>query len=201
MYSLEEIRENYKRFPNAKIEKIAKNESKGLRREVLKVLKDEIIRRELNLNLISWVDTETKSFKGLERQNLIEKIQNQNCPKCSEKSKLYGFETHTVKAFLIGTSTSRDEQILCETCGKLHKIKTIAITFCSGWWSGKGFLLTPFTIIKDSLNFLFIDKISDRILNSFVDDLTGSFRRYGINDSVLTRLIKWKNKSDDNPSY
>ena len=74
MFSVEDIRENYKRFPDAKIENIARNESKGLRKEVLSVLKDEIIRRQLNLSLISWIDAETKSFEGLERKNLIQKI-------------------------------------------------------------------------------------------------------------------------------
>jgi hypothetical protein len=200
MFSVEDIRENYKRFPDAKIENIARNESKGLRKEVLSVLKDEIIRRQLNLSLISWIDAETKSFEGLERKNLIQKIQYQHCPKCLEKTKLFGFETHTVKSFLIGTSSSRDEQILCASCGKTAKLNAIVITFFAGWWSGKGFLLTPFTILKDALNFLFIDKISDRILNTFVDDRTGSFRRYGTDDSVLTRLIQWKNNSDDNSS-
>ncbi|WP_179318543.1 hypothetical protein [Winogradskyella helgolandensis] len=201
MYSIEEVRENYKRFTDAKIENIARNESKGLRKEILNVLKDEITRRHLNPSLINWVDAETKSFNGLERQNLIRKIQNQQCPKCSEKSKLYGFETHTVKSFLIVTSTSRNEQILCKNCGKEAKFNAIIITLLAGWWSIKGFLLTPFTIIKDLSNFLFIDKISDRILNLFADDLTGSFRRYGTDDSVISRLIKWKNNSDDNTSY
>ncbi|MBF8151239.1 hypothetical protein ITJ86_15120 [Winogradskyella sp. F6397] len=198
MYSVEEVRENYKRFPDAKIEKIARNESKGLRKEILTVLKDEIIRRQLNRSLISWVDSETQSFTGLERQSLIRKIQNQRCVKCSEKRKLYGFETHTVKSFLIGMSTSRNEQILCKPCGKQEKLNAIVMTFFAGWWSAKGFLLTPFTIFKDVINFLFIEKISDRILNGFVDDVTGSFRRYGTDDNVIYRLIKWKNKSDDN---
>tara|TARA_R110002049_G_scaffold154542_1_gene319111 strand:+ start:1067 stop:1675 length:609 start_codon:yes stop_codon:yes gene_type:complete len=201
MYSIEEIRDNYKHFPDAKIENIARNESKGLRREVLNVLKDEITRRQLNLSLISWVDTETKSFEGLERKNLIQKIQYQQCPKCLEKNKLSGFETNTVKSFLIGVSTSRDEQILCESCGKTAKLNAIFITFLAGWWSAKGFLITPFTIVKDLLNFLFIDKISDRILNTFVNDLTGSFRRHGTDDRVIFRFLKWKNNSDDNSSY
>jgi hypothetical protein len=201
VYSIEDIRENYKRFPDAKIENIARNESKGLKREVLNVLKDEITRRQLNLSLISWVDAETKTFDGMERQNLMRCIQNQPCPKCANKNKLYGFETHTVKAFLIGTSFSRDEQILCKSCGQIFKFNSIITTFFAGWWSTKGFLSTPFTIIKDLLNFLFIDKISDRILNNFIDDLTGSFRRYGTDNKVVTRLIKWKNNSDDNSAY
>lgn len=33
MYCIKEIRENYKHYPDAKIENIARNESKGLRRD------------------------------------------------------------------------------------------------------------------------------------------------------------------------
>jgi hypothetical protein len=201
MYSVEEIQENYKGFSDSKIENIARNESKGLRKEVLQILKDEIVTRNLNVRLVNWVDTESKSFEALERQNVISKIQNQNCPKCSKNSKLYGFETNTVKAALFFTSINRNEVILCITCGKQEKLKAILITLFAGWWSGKGFLTTPFTIIKDSLNFLFINKISNRVLNKFVDKVTGSLRRYGSEHIVITRLIKWKNNSDDNFSY
>ncbi|WP_282041860.1 hypothetical protein [Winogradskyella flava] len=195
MYSLDEIKENYRGFSDSKVENIAKNESKGLRKEVLSILKDEIKRRNLNISLISWVDTETKSFDGDERRVLLKKIQEQHCPKCSGKNILYGFETNTVKSFLIGTSFIKDEVILCRSCGKQAKLNAILITFFAGWWSGKGFLSTPFIILKDTVNFLFINKISHRILNSSVDRTTGSFRRYGTTDSVIIRLINWKNNS------
>jgi hypothetical protein len=193
MYSIEEIKENYQGFSDSKIENIARNESKGLRKEVLQILKDEIVKRNLNQNLISWVDTEANLFEGIERKNLIDKIQKLNCPKCGLKSKLFGFETNTVKAALIFTSFKRNEVILCKSCGKQEKLNALLITFFAGWWSGKGFLMTPFTIIKDLSNFLFIDKISNRILNSFIDKTTGTYRRYGTEDIVLTRLINWKN--------
>ena len=42
MYSVKEIRENYKGFSDSEIENIARNESKGLRKEVLGILKQEI---------------------------------------------------------------------------------------------------------------------------------------------------------------
>ena len=97
MYNIEEIRENYKGFSDSKIENIAKKESKGLRKEVVEILKEEIEKRNLDKNLISWVETETKTFDGIERESLIKKIQHLNCPKCSEKKdRLYGFEINKV---------------------------------------------------------------------------------------------------------
>ena len=197
MYSVDEIRENYKDFSDSKIENIAKNESKGLRKDVLGILKDEIEKRNLDKNLISWVETETKSFDGIERDSLKTKIQNLNCPKCSEKKdRLYGFEINQIVSVLLFTNDTRNEKILCLSCGKKAKFKAILITFFAGWWSRHGILLTPFTVLKDSFNFLFIEKISDRIMNRLIDENTGHFRRKGIENETLNRLIKRRNEKE-----
>jgi len=197
MYSVDEIRENYKDFSDSKIENIAKNESKGLRKDVLGILKDEIEKRNLDKNLISWVETETKSFDGIERDSLKTKIQNLNCPKCSEnKDRLYGFEINQIVSVLLFANDTRNEKILCLSCGKKAKLKAILITFFAGWWSRRGILLTPWIVIKDSFNFLFINKISDKIINRLIDENTGHFRRKGTENGTLNRLIKRRNEKE-----
>ena len=197
MYSVEEIRENYKEFSDSKIENIAKKESKGLRKEVLGILKDEIEKRKLDKNLISWVETETKTYSGIERDLLIKKIQNLNCPKCSEKKdRLYGFEINQVVSVLLFANDTRNEKILCLSCGKKAKWKAILITFFAGWWSRRGIFLTPWIVIKDTFNFLFINKISDKIINRLIDENTGHFRRKGTENGTLNRLIKRRNEKE-----
>ena len=196
MYSLDEIKDNYRGFSDSKVENIARNESKGLRKEVLNVLKDEIIRRQLNPSLISWVDTEAEPYEGKERELLIEKITSQTCLKCDTNTDLLGIETNIIQGFLLVTRVERSERILCRSCGMNAKSNALAITFFAGWWSGKGFLLTPFTIIKDLFNFLLIDKISGRIINDFIDEHSGTFRRHGTTDQTIRRMITHKNKSN-----
>ena len=197
MYSVEEIRENYKEFSDSKIENIAKKESKGLRKEVLGILKDEIEKRKLDKNLISWVETETKTYSGIERDLLIKKIQNLNCPKCSEKKdRLYGFEINQVVSVLLFANDTRNEKILCLSCGKKAKWKAILITFFAGWWSRRGIFLTPWIVIKDTFNFLFINKISDKIINRLIDENTGHFRRKGTENGTLNQLIKRRNEKE-----
>ncbi|MCB0453417.1 MAG: hypothetical protein KDC94_11155 [Aequorivita sp.] len=197
MYSIDEIRENYKEFSDSKIENIAKKESKGLRKEVLGILKDEIEKRKLDKNLISWVETETKTYSGIERDLLIKKIQNLNCPKCSEKKdRLYGFEINQVVSVLLFANDTRNEKILCLSCGKKAKWKAILITFFAGWWSRRGIFLTPWIVIKDTFNFLFINKISDKIINRLIDENTGHFRRKGTENGTLNRLIKRRNEKE-----
>ena len=197
MYSVEEIRENYKGFSDSKIENIAKKESKGLRKDVLGILREEIEKRNLDKNLISWVETETKTYDGIERDSLVKKIQNLNCPKCAEKKdRLYGFEINQVVSVLLFANDTRNEKILCLSCGKKAKLKAIFITFFAGWWSRRGILLTPWIVIKDSFNFLFINKISDKIINRLIDENTGHFRRKGTENGTLNRLIKIRNEKE-----
>ena len=86
MRTVEEIRANYKKLTDSKIEDLAKNESRSLRREILSVLKDEIIERNLDPNLITWVDAENNLLTELEKKNLKEKIKHLPCPACFKKN-------------------------------------------------------------------------------------------------------------------
>ncbi len=198
MYSHEEIRESYKNYDNYDIVKLAK-ESKRLRKDVLPILKEEIEKRNLDKNLVTWIETETNSIEGNERRFLIDKIQHLNCPKCHQKEKKsYGFEINKVVSLILYAHDTTKERVLCENCGKKEKIYAILTTFFAGWWSRKGVLLTPWIVIKDSFNYLFLDKISNRILNRIIDENTGYFRRKGTGDEVLIKLIKKRNEQEIN---
>ena len=191
MYSTEEVKENYKSLSDSKIVSLAQNESKSLRKEILSILKDEIEVRNLDKNLINWVDAETNSFAGLERKDLINKIQNLNCPKCNKTAdKLRGFEINTITSFLIFSNYSRKEKILCNGCGKKEKLYALLITFFAGWWSRQGIFQTPWVIIKDSVNFIFLEKISNRIFDRVINDNTGYLRLKGTEQKTLSNLIK-----------
>lgn len=197
MLTTEEIRDNYKHFPDSKIENIAKYESKSLRKDVVQILKDEIEKRNLDKNLISWVSAETKSFEGIERDSLMQKFQNLPCPKCSGmQSPLYGFEINRISAFLVLTFTTRKEMVLCLSCGKKEKFYALLITFFSGWWSVKGFFLTFWTIVKDSFNYLIFEKISTKILNRIIDENTADFRINGTENENLQELIEFRNQAN-----
>lgn len=197
MLTTEEIRENYKHFPDSKIENIAKYESKGLRKDAVQILKEEIEKRNLDKNLISWVNAETKSYEGIERESLIQKFQNLPCPKCLKKEgPLYGFEINKISSVLLLTFISRKEMVLCLSCGKMQKFYALLITFFSGWWSVKGFLLTSWTLLKDSFNYLILEKISNKILNRIIDENTADFRLNGTENKNLQKLIKYRNQAE-----
>jgi len=133
-------------------------------------------------------------LEGIERKLLIKKIQNLNCPKCSKKKeRLYGFEINQIISVFIFSNHTRNEQILCLSCGMKTKIRTILITVFAGWWSKRTILLTPKIIVKDIYNFLFIKKLSNQIINNLINEKSGYFKRKGIDEESLNVLLKSRN--------
>lgn len=194
MYSIEEIRENYKGFSDSKIENIARNESKGLRKEVLAILKQEIEQRNLDNRLIAWVDAETNTLTDFEKQTLIRKIENLKCPNCgSKQTKLIGQEFNTIVSVILLCNETTENRILCSNCGRNKKIKSYLINVLAGWWSRRGILLTPYTLIKDTINLFFKKKINDRIIAEFIEQNNGMFRLHGMDEETLFGLIAWHN--------
>ncbi|MGB3606594.1 MAG: hypothetical protein WA775_08770 [Psychroserpens sp.] len=194
MYSVEEIRENYKGFSDSKIENIARNESKGLRKEILGVLKAEIEKRNLDARLITWVEAETNTLTDYEKQSLTRKIENLNCPKCGQKrSKLIGQEFNTIISVILWCNDITQNRILCYYCGRNKKFKSYLITGFAGWWSRRGILLTPYTLIKDTINIFYKKKINDRIIAEFIEQNNGMCRLHGTDDENLYNLISWHN--------
>lgn len=201
MYSIEEIRENYKGFSDSKIETIARNESKGLRKEVLRILKEEIEKRNLDKRLITWVNAETNALTDFEKQTLIRKIENLKCPYCGLKeNKLIGQEFNTIVSVILFCNDTTENRILCSKCVRNKKIKSFLINVLAGWWSRRGFFLTPYTLIKDTINLFYKKKINDRIIAEFIEQNNGMFRLHGTDDQTLFGLISWYNNNYEIPA-
>ncbi len=197
MYTLEEIRSNYKTLPDSKIEKIALFESKGLRKDVIQVLRDELNERNLDPKLLNWVNAETNSFKPEEALILKRKLSNLTCIKCLEKTeKLYGYEINKMVSFLIFSKETNQQKILCQTCGNKARFNALFTTFLFGWWSTHGILTTPYIIIKDLINLFYFKKISNRIYENLIRENTGYFRLNGTEDKSLVKFLSEFNEKE-----
>ncbi len=196
MRTVEEIRQNYKKFTDCKIEDLAKNESRSLRPEILVVLKDEILVRNLDANLITWVEAENNLFSELEKKNLKEKIKHLPCTNCSSRNgELNGYEISTIISYLLYCDDKTDIKIICFNCASTLRNKAFLKTFFLGWWSKRGIITTPYTLIKEIINlFFYKEKISNRVLDTFIDKNNGIFRLEGTENDTLTTLIKYVNK-------
>jgi len=194
MISIDEIRNNYKEYSDFDIKKIAINESKSLRKEVLKILTQEIEKRKLDETLITWVKVENDTLSKSEQESLIRKIEELQCPNCGERNnKIGGFEFKRVLSILIFYSSFIESRIMCFDCGKRKKRNSILIILFSGWWSIKGLLFTPFTLIKEILSLSSLEEKSSEILNTFLEKNTGLIRLHGDKSENLTGLINLHN--------
>ncbi|GAB3667988.1 hypothetical protein GCM10028791_43500 [Echinicola sediminis] len=84
---LNDIRKNYEKFDDWKIEEIASEKAGSLRLEVLDILKSEIKKRNLNPNLIDSVDSQTKELTESEFNEYCDILRNHTCPNVSLKAK------------------------------------------------------------------------------------------------------------------
>lgn len=194
MCRIEEIKENYKGFSDSKIENIARNESKELRKGVLGILKEEIEKRNLDKKLITWIDAETNTLSDFEKQTLLRNIENLKCPNCGLKeNKLIGQEFNTIVSVILFCNNTTENRILCSSCSRNKKIKSFLINVFAGWWSRRGFLLTPYILIKDTINLFYKKKINNRIIAEFIERNNGMFRLQGTDDETLFGLISWHN--------
>ena len=96
MYTPEEIVETYRLMDDNELVKLASTQARTLRKYVVKHLKKEIAPRGLDTSLLSWVDSETQDFIGLERDSLVHKIKKATCPNCTINSDLNGFEFNRI---------------------------------------------------------------------------------------------------------
>ena len=108
-------------------------------------------------------------------KNLKEKIKHLPCPACLKKNgENIGYEISTVVSYLIYCDDKTEIKITCKDCARKFKLNAILKTFFLGWWSKRGILSTPFTLIKELINFLFYkEKISNRIIDTFIDKNNG----------------------------
>jgi|LakMenEpi03Aug12_release.lakeMendotaPanAssembly.Ray.scaffolds.fasta_scaffold393306_2 hypothetical protein len=175
MWTVEEIRKNYRNFDDGKIKEIALN-PKGLRKEIIPILNEEIRNRNLDIQLIEWVNYETNKFEGLEKQNLLEKIAKLKCSLCLVNSNLHAYRFNTIISSLVTITDKTENLIICDQCAKSKRLNTMLKTFFLGWWSKRGIIATPFTLISDLIKIFRKKSESKEILDEFIENNTGILR-------------------------
>jgi len=193
MIPIEDIRKNYERYDDATILKIISG-AKDLRKDVVALLKDEIRKRGLDTALIDFVAIETNFYEGAERQHLISAIKNSVCTNCNNNSELHGYAFNTIISYLILSNHEQKLQIICSDCAKKIRLKSMLTTLALGWWSRSGILATPATLISDLIEIIRKEKYSERVIEHFIDENTGSIRRTEKSKCSLTTIIKRFNR-------
>lgn len=190
MIETNDIRKNYERLDNHQIIKLAKNDSKGLRNEVVPILIEEIRKRNLGVELIEWINAERRQLTKYEFEELKRKVKQSQCTNCKRKQNLKGYEFRTQVGVLIDNFVSDYKLILCEKCGNKKRINSGLITAIFGWWSVAGFVSTPFVLINKIKASKKSYEQSEEIIESFIQSNIGIITLEKESQQVIQELLK-----------
>jgi len=195
---LNDIRENYKNFDDYKIEKIASEEADKLRPEVLDILKAEIRKRNLNLNLIDSIDSQTKELTEQEFNEYSDVLRNHTCTICKSKTKKINVTmVGRVVSMLILTNYEKSLKVACSDClDEMHR-KANTKSALLGWW---GFPWGPIHTIR---SFIFNSSMKknnrtekpNEIFASFIVSNIGIMEKAKTEPEKLTEFINRTNNA------
>lgn len=175
MLTKEEIQASYKGFDNNKLLKIANN-PKGLTKEAIPALIEEIRLRNLDSKLIDWILLENNPLNKIEKESIFSYIKNCNCSICNNNSNLKAYEFHSVVSGIIFCDDKIQHLIICHECNKKIRWKNFLKTITLGWWSRRGFGSTIAAILTEFFNLFLVIRIHNRIINYLIEENNGKFR-------------------------
>lgn len=190
-HNFDEIKQNFSKFEDEKIEHIAKCEVGGLQPEVIDILINEIKSRSLNLNLIKGIKAQTSELTESELNEVIHKISSLICPECRlNNGQLVGSIVRTVNsAEMPLPSFSTFYVISCKSCADKIKKKAFTDTFIYGFWGICGIFRTPISLIKTLLDNRKSDVISNNLITRFALDNIGEIKTKWDNEEELVDFL------------
>lgn len=196
--NLDDIRKNYRNFDDYKIERIASEDAGKLRPEVLEILKAEIKKRNLNLNLIDVVDSQIKELTELEFNEYSNILKNHTCPICKSKTqKINATIVGRVVSMLILTNYEKSLKVACSDClDEMHRKANLKSAIL-GWW---GFPWGPIQTIR---SFIFNSNMKknnrtekpNEIFASFIVSNIGIMEKAKTEPEKLTEFINRTNNA------
>jgi hypothetical protein len=132
---IDELRENYKSFPDDKLIRIATTDVSGLRPEAIQAMQEEIKSRGLSSGLLDGIEVQTKEISKDELLAYCELLRRQSCPLCNSTStKLNATMTTTVVSYIIMTGSEEKLVIACPDCLDKANKEAMIKTALFGWW-------------------------------------------------------------------
>jgi len=106
------------------------------------------------------------------------KIHSGSCPVCGRNGPIDIHLSHRIWSLFVGPFIKSPELVSCKHCGIISQVKGIISSFFLGWWSPKGFFMTPIIIISNVICMVKAPKPerpSDRLMYKTKLDIAKTF--------------------------
>lgn len=140
---LNKIKDNYRKMTDEEIVRMITNNSEGLMDEVYPIIENEIIKRNLNPDLINALYSHNKSYSLDQIEAYANILRALACPICHDRTHpLNGTEVYFIKSLIFFTITDSKTIIACPECLNQANRKAFFNNLLLGWWG------LPFGLIK-----------------------------------------------------
>ncbi len=192
MPTLDQLRENYSRFTDAKILTLASKEASTLTSDGLQALKDEIRKRGMSEDLLIGIKVQSEPLDSSKFNEYCDIIQNEICPICNSKDdKLNATLVGEVVSMIIMTRYEKNLKIGCPSCLVKENNSGLAKSLLLGWWG------VPWGVINTIQSVFFNNKMSKQaqqkepnaVLKSFIISNIGSIEIAKNNPEKMRNLL------------
>jgi hypothetical protein len=178
---IEYVKKIYRNLSDAELVRIASTNAQGLTIEAQKVIKDELLFRNLATGLISAVEAQNETISETEINEFCELFRDLVCPVCSNVSRINAVKTSTTMSFIIFTSQRNKIIFGCPGCLKKANDTAFVTTLLLGWW---GF---PHGIIKSIQSITIYGKSTKAVCK---DEHSDCLKAIILNNIGLVKMFK-----------
>lgn len=133
--SFEELQQNYSRKSDEELINIATRSAGGLRPAVLKIIEQELQKRNLSSDILKGAQAQQRQLTLEELETYSSYLRDLPCPVCGDQTKkLNGTIAYTVKSFLVITNYKATPVIACSDCLDQRNTYAMISTAVLGWW-------------------------------------------------------------------
>lgn len=150
-FDIKNIVESYARMSDRELEISATRNSAGLRPEVIEIIKNELIKRKMNFDILYGVMVQNSKLSMQDILKYAYILRTIPCPYCrNPNKKINATVTHTVQSFLIVTTSKKAIKIGCPDCLEKQNNDAILSSAILGWWGFPwGIIKTPIYIWRN----------------------------------------------------
>ena len=192
---IEFVRQNYQKMSNEDLLRTATTDAHGLTPEALEVVKEEILKRNLDKNIIKGLEAQNKTYTVEEIDAYSELIQKLPCPKCGNTfQKLNGTLTSEVMSFIVFSQYKRELIVACPNCLDKATQGALTKTLFLGWWGIPWGIIRTFQAIGHYFKSNKQHHIQEpnNFLRSFILSKVGEIETHKTDNIQLQQIIAGK---------